>query len=107
MPAAVVSAVIDIASELVANAVRYASRPVVLAVELEPDGMRVSVWDDGPGRPRRLPYRPGISERGLGLQLVTHLSESWGCQEDQDGKWVWAHVALPASAFGTRPSSGG
>lgn len=93
--ATAVNAVIDIASELVANAVRHASAPVVLALEREPDGMRVSAWDDGPGRPRVLPYRPGISERGLGLRLVIRLSEQWGCSEDQDGKWVWARVRVP------------
>lgn len=104
VPAPVVNAVTDIASELVANAVRHASAPLVLALELEQDGMRVCAWDNGPGRPRRLPYRPGISERGLGLHLVTRLSEDWGCQEHQDGKWVWARVPLPGSAAGARPS---
>lgn len=92
--AGVVTAVIDVASELVSNAVRHASGPIVLALERTADGMRVSVWDDGPGRPRVLPYRPGVSEHGIGMRLISHLSERWGCSEDQDGKWVWARLPL-------------
>ena len=98
----VVTAVIDVASELVSNAVKHASRPVVLALERRADGMRVSVWDDGPGRPRVLPYRPGISEHGIGMRLIGHLSEQWGCSEDQDGKWVWARLPLRVVRAGTR-----
>ena len=107
VPGAVVNAVIDIASELVANAVQHASGPVVLSIELESDGVRIGAWDDGPGRPRLLPYRAGISERGIGLQLVTHLSEDWGCSEDQNGKWVWARVPLPAAGSTTRSPGAG
>lgn len=95
VPEPVVNAVIDIASELTANAVRHATAPVVLALERQGDELWVSAWDDGPGRPRLLPYRPGMSEHGLGLHLVTRLSREWGCSEDQAGKWVWAAVPLP------------
>ena len=96
VPEPVVNAVIDIASELTANAVRHATAPVVLALERQGDELRISAWDDGAGRPRLLPYRPGISEHGLGLHLVVRLSREWGCSEDQAGKWVWAAVPLPS-----------
>lgn len=96
LAAAVGSVVTDLAGELVANAVRHGRGPVVLALELGTGQVSVSVFDGGPGRPELLPYRPGVSERGLGLQLVQRLSDRWGWTADGDGKWVWARVSLPA-----------
>ena len=42
-----------------------------------------------------LPYRPGLSDKGLGLRLVKQLSTHWGAAVDDGGKWVWARIALP------------
>ena len=95
VPDPVASSAVDVASELVANAVVHSEAVIVLAVELRSDGLLVSSWDDGRGRPRLLPYRPGLSERGIGLRLVKQLSEQWGWTDEQDGKWVWARLALP------------
>lgn len=95
LPTATCSAAKDVCSELVANAAACSTSPVVLALELGPEALLVRVWDDGPGAPRVLPYRPGISERGLGLRLVKQLSSHWGVADDAGGKWVWARVALP------------
>ena len=95
LPAPVVTALVDIASELVANACAHSTAPPVLAVELGPEALLVRVWDDGPGTPRLQPYRPGVSERGLGLRLVRQLSSHWGVAADGGGKWVWARVPLP------------
>jgi anti-sigma regulatory factor (Ser/Thr protein kinase) len=92
LPVQLTNAMTDIASELVSNASRHGSGPVVLALELSADQLLVSVWDDGPGAPRRLPYRPGVSEHGIGLQLVDQLSDRWGWAEDHAGKWVWARI---------------
>ena len=90
----VTAAAIDVSSELVTNAVQRAD-VVLVAVELRADALVLSVWDDGEGRPHVLPYRPGRSERGIGLRLVKQLSESWGWTDEQQGKWVWARLALP------------
>lgn len=92
LPSPVVSAASDVVSELVTNAVTGANEPLVLALELGTDDLLVQVWDDGPGLPRLLPYRPGISERGIGLRLVSQLSTAWGALEEQGGKWVWARL---------------
>lgn len=92
LPQPVVSAASDVVSELVANAARGASEPLVLSLELGADELLVQVWDDGPGLPRLLPYRTGISERGIGLRLVSQLSTAWGALEEQGGKWVWARL---------------
>ena len=94
LPSSVRNAAIDIASELVANAAAYGGGPVVLALEQGAGNLQVRAWDDGPGVPRVLPYRPGVSERGLGLRLVKQLSTHWGVAVDDRGKWVWARIAL-------------
>jgi anti-sigma regulatory factor (Ser/Thr protein kinase) len=94
LPTSVRNAAVDIASELVANAAASGSGPVVLALERGAGNLLVRTWDDGPGSPRVLPYRPGVSEKGLGLRLVKQLSTHWGAAADDGGKWVWARIAL-------------
>ena len=95
LPTSVRNAAVDIASELVSNAAAAGSGPVVLALERGAGNLLVRTWDDGPGTPRVLPYRPGVSEKGLGLRLVKQLSTHWGAAADDGGKWVWARIALP------------
>lgn len=95
LPTSVRNAAVDIASELVANAAAHGTGPVVLALERGAGNLLVRAWDDGPGVPRVLPYRPGLSEKGLGLRLVKQLSTHWGAAADDGGKWVWARIALP------------
>jgi hypothetical protein len=87
----------DIASELVDNAVARAGSPVSLVLELRRTELEVSVWDDAPGVPRVLPYRAGVSERGIGLRLVKQLSRRWGWDKQANGKRVWAQVPLTES----------
>jgi two-component sensor histidine kinase len=100
LPPSVRNAAVDIASELVANAAAHGSGPVVLALERGAGNLLVRTWDDGPGTPRVLPYRPGLSEKGLGLRLVKQLSTHWGAAADDGGKWVWARIALPSADGG-------
>ena len=95
LPPQVVNTVTDLASELVANAVRHTRSPMRLALERSTHALVLSVWDDGVGVPHVLPYRPGISERGLGLRLVKQLSSDWGWASVDDGKAVWARIPLP------------
>jgi anti-sigma regulatory factor (Ser/Thr protein kinase) len=95
LPVPVRSAAVDVASELVSNAAAHGSGTVVLALERGAGNLLVRVWDDGPGLPRVLPYRPGLSEKGLGLRLVKQLSSHWGTAAEDGGKWVWARVTIP------------
>jgi anti-sigma regulatory factor (Ser/Thr protein kinase) len=95
LPVQVVSTATDLASELVANAVRHTRSPMRLMLERNPQALVLSVWDDGVGVPHVLPYRPGISERGIGLRLVKQLSTDWGWARSDGGKWVWARLAIP------------
>lgn len=86
----VANAALDVAHELVSNAVLHGSPPVGLTLRRSPKELTVSVTDGTSAPARRLPYRPGVSERGLGLRLVAQLSDDWGQRPLPDGKEVWA-----------------
>ena len=90
------NAALDIANELMSNAVQHGRPPIAVRVELDRIAGTVTVVvSDGSTAPARpLPYRAGLSERGLGLRIVAQLSASWGQRPDSDGKSVWATVAL-------------
>ena len=94
LPAAVSSAVIDLASELVSNAVLHAGGALELVLERRLEHLLVTVSDGSSDPPRRVAYRAGISEHGIGLRLVEQLSESWGWTAAPEGKRVWARAAL-------------
>jgi anti-sigma regulatory factor (Ser/Thr protein kinase) len=84
-----------VVSELVTNSVRHAKaepdREIELSVDLEGNAIRIQVDDGGQGfTPTAVPKRleaPG----GLGLAIVTRVSESWGA--DERGV-VWARVPV-------------
>jgi anti-sigma regulatory factor (Ser/Thr protein kinase) len=84
------NAVLDVAQELLVNAHHHATPPVQLTVTTTTDEVRVEVRDASSDPARLLPYRPGLSDHGLGLQLVRQLSRRWGQRTLDDGKVVWA-----------------
>ena len=76
-------------SEIVTNAVRHARRRVQLSVVKVDRGMRVSVWDDGPGSPRVREAAP-FDTSGRGLILVRQLADAHGALLSDDGsKGIW------------------
>ncbi|MEU3985859.1 ATP-binding protein [Streptomyces sp. NPDC026672] len=82
-------------SELVTNAVRYASRgQVSLEVQLLEAVLRVEVCDSSPVLPR-----PGLpnehSENSRGLFLVAALADQYAAEPTPTGKRCWAEIALP------------
>jgi len=89
---AAANAAIDVAHELISNAVQHGLPPVTLILAYRPPVIDVVVRDASTEPARRLPYRPGVSERGLGLRLVAQLSSEWGQLYETDGKRVWAKV---------------
>jgi len=102
----VANAVLDVAHELVVNAHQHGTPPVRLRVTVGIAEVRVEVYDASSVPARLLPYRPGVSEHGLGLQLVRQLSITWG-QTLQDaersepaGKFVWAIFPRPTGTSG-------
>jgi anti-sigma regulatory factor (Ser/Thr protein kinase) len=84
-------------SELVTNAVRHAGGsaddPIELTVSVDPDVLRVSVRDRGPGfDPSELPVR--AEDGGWGLDLVRRLSSRWGVARVDHGTDVWFEIHL-------------
>ncbi|MEU0113197.1 ATP-binding SpoIIE family protein phosphatase [Streptomyces bobili] len=74
-------------SEVVTNAVRYATRPVSLRL-LRTDVLRCEVGDDVPQLPRLRQAR-ATDEGGRGLYLVNRLARRWGATRLSTGKVVW------------------
>ncbi|CAL9445717.1 SpoIIE family protein phosphatase [Streptomyces sp. enrichment culture] len=74
-------------SEVVTNAVRYASRPVTLRL-LRTGVLRCEVGDDVPQLPRLRQAR-ATDEGGRGLYLVNRLARRWGATRLSTGKVVW------------------
>ncbi|GGP89146.1 SpoIIE family protein phosphatase [Streptomyces roseolilacinus] len=74
-------------SEVVTNAVRYASRPVTLRL-LRTETLRCEVGDDSPQLPRQRRARD-TDEGGRGLFLVNRLARRWGATRLSTGKVVW------------------
>ncbi|MCF1592728.1 SpoIIE family protein phosphatase [Streptomyces muensis] len=85
-------------SEVVANAVRFASRPITLRL-LCTDVLRCEVGDDSPVVPRMRHARLS-DEGGRGLFLVDQLSRSWGATRVSTGKIVWFEQPLPGPPAG-------
>lgn len=87
-----------IATELVSNAVDHARTPSRLTLSLDPARLEISVRDYFPcpaPRPRPVDVRVA---RGRGLHVVAMLSERSGGTDHEDGKSVWAVLAVPHPA---------
>ena len=83
------------ASELATNAVLHARSPVLLAVALLPDAVRVEVEDESPGVIEAGPLVDDGAESGRGLAIVDALTESWGVEQHLAGKTVWFELRRP------------
>ncbi|GAB3663211.1 hypothetical protein GCM10027589_26700 [Actinocorallia lasiicapitis] len=81
-----------LATELVTNSVRYATRPVELRL-VYTDALLVEVQDDDSTLPV-LRSAADDDEGGRGLQLVSRLSRRWGATRTSGGKVVWFEQAL-------------
>src|SRR5690606_14405324 len=85
-----------LATEVITNAVRYASRPIDLRL-LRTDILLCEVTDDDQHRPV-LRQASATDENGRGLQLVSHLSRRWGASAKTTRKVVWFELDLPEGA---------
>ncbi|MFE7233069.1 SpoIIE family protein phosphatase [Streptomyces sp. NPDC057596] len=81
-----------VASELVTNAIRYATGPVRL--RLLRDRALVCEVSDGSSTSPRLRRARSVDEGGRGLFLVAQLTERWGTRYTTDGKVIWAEQPL-------------
>jgi len=82
-------------SELVANAVRHGSPPIVLTVLVGAEDVVVAVADGS-----REPPRPRTAEpddpTGRGTLIVERLADRWGVDFLPGGKQVWCQITLGA-----------
>ncbi|MFG2134067.1 SpoIIE family protein phosphatase [Streptomyces sp. NPDC048751] len=79
-------------SELVTNAVRFATGPVTVRLIRTGHGLLCEVGDTGNGRPRL--SRGGLlDDGGRGLHIVHGLTTRWGVRWTDTGKVVWTEVA--------------
>jgi len=78
-----------VTSELVTNAVLYGSAPISLQLFCHQDEVVLSVEDSGLGLPGDGGRSQGLGE---GLNIVAHLSSSWGTTPLTVGKAVWCRL---------------
>ena len=93
--------VVLLVSELVTNAVRHASAPIDLEIEVDRDEVVVAVRDGSEVPP--LPRDAGVeAEGGRGMLLVDLLADVHGVRPQPPGKTVWARLhRAPVSADGS------
>ncbi|MFB6889684.1 SpoIIE family protein phosphatase [Kitasatospora sp. NPDC056327] len=82
-------------SELVTNAVRYASAPIGVRLTLG-ETLLVEISDPLPDPPRER-HAAEADEGGRGLELVARLALHWGARAEGMGKVVWFEQALPGT----------
>ncbi|MFE9774510.1 SpoIIE family protein phosphatase [Streptomyces sp. NPDC005931] len=85
-----------VVSELVTNAIRYASGPVRLRLIRE-RALVCEVFDGGATAPH-LRHPRATDEGGRGLLLVSQLAQRWGTRFVPDGKIIWAELSLAGVA---------
>jgi anti-sigma regulatory factor (Ser/Thr protein kinase) len=83
----IIETAVLLASELVTNAVRYASRPISVRLMLT-DSLLCEVHDDDHHLPVLDNPRP-TQEGGRGILLVSRLARRWGVSRITTGKVVW------------------
>ncbi|MFI8826190.1 SpoIIE family protein phosphatase [Streptomyces sp. NPDC053431] len=83
-----------VVSELVTNAIRYASGPIGLRL-IRDRSLLCEVSDSQHTSPHAR-FAGSDEEGGRGLFMVAQLSEHWGTRYTPAGKTIWAEQALPA-----------
>jgi anti-sigma regulatory factor (Ser/Thr protein kinase) len=97
---ALIADAVNVASELVANAVNAVppgtnGLAIIIALHAAAPGLRISVWDIGPGHPHlRQPEPDDTTGRGL-LMIDALTGGKWGSwpTPESSGKVVWAAIA--------------
>jgi len=82
------------ASELVTNAFEHGERPERMELEYAGGRLTMRVYDVGRKLPELRAPSPAKA-RSRGLVLVQALSEDWGFERCDGGKYVWAVFRIP------------
>ena len=90
-------------SELVTNAVVHAGTPVQVALDLDPQALRLEVQDLHPHRslPLGLPGADDDAEHGRGLFITAAIAGSWGVDYSAGAKRVWLRIERGDAPAGT------
>lgn len=75
-------------SELVTNSIEHARTSVEVTVNLDENGLRISVRDYSVALPEQRQL-DNTSGRGRGIALVAQLCDRWGVLPHREGKTVW------------------
>lgn len=86
-----------IVSELLTNAIRYATAPIRLRL-IRTTSLTCEVWDASNTAPHLRRARI-FDEGGRGLMLVAQLAHQWGTRQSSAGKVIWAQITPPATAM--------
>jgi anti-sigma regulatory factor (Ser/Thr protein kinase) len=79
--------VVLVFSELVTNAIVHTAAASTTVITHQPPNVRIDVHDTSHTIPEmRYDTRPG----GVGLRIVSQLSDSWGWNQTPTGKIVWS-----------------
>jgi serine phosphatase RsbU (regulator of sigma subunit) len=81
-------------TELVTNAIRYATRPITVRLLRTETSLLCEVTDDDHNPPVLCEPTAG-NESGRGIYLVSRFARRWGTSLSPTGKSVWCEVAIP------------
>ncbi len=90
-----------LATELIGNSVRFASRPIGLRL-LYTDTLTCEVHDDSHTLPVPRTVH-GLNESGRGLSIISTLAQRWGTNRTDTGKIVWFELDPESPAGDDRP----
>lgn len=82
-----------VVSELVTNAVRYATGPIELRL-IRDRALICEVTDDSSTAPQ-LRYADDTDEGGRGLYITAQITQRWGHRPTPRGKTIWTEQELP------------
>ena len=89
-----------ILSELITNAIRYATGPI--RVRLLCDRSLICEVSDTSSTSPHLRYAATTDEGGRGLFLVSQFADLWGTRYTAEGKVIWTEQTLPLPKNGKR-----
>ncbi|MFE0629261.1 SpoIIE family protein phosphatase [Streptomyces sp. NPDC058864] len=93
-----------VVSELVTNAIRYGSDPVLL--RLIRDRTLICEVFDGSSTSPHMRHARTTDEGGRGLFLIAQVAERWGARYGRGGKTVWSEQPLRPAATGRDGTDG-
>ena len=83
-----------VVSELVTNAFRYGSGPLVLHLTVEDGYLVVGVQDNKPASAPSPKEVPDTQPDGRGLKLISAIASQWGWDQANGHKIVWAQIPI-------------